>query len=171
MGKLHYLLIDFPSLPCCRHWQASKTMWFYFAYSAHAKQTSAHARQERNQCLVNLMCRVDFILCKIIRFKPIKEPVSVRIHMNTIRLSPIVTVTYHRRTYERSSRKKVWIRPVIFAGIPTMTIGIVLKKPIVNPKMLGKALSMKGVREDSAQIVISLTRECALVHGVINLAI
>ena len=76
-----------------------------------------------------------------------------------------------RRTYERSSRKSVWICPVIFAGILTMIIGIVLKKPTVNPKMLGKVLSLKGFREDSAQIVISLTRECVLVHGVINLAI
>ena len=45
-----------------------------------------------------------------------------------------------RRTYERSLRKKVWIRPVIFAGILAMIIEIALKKPIVNPKMLGKVL-------------------------------
>ena len=51
-----------------------------------------------------------------------------------------------RRTYERSSRKKVWIHSVIFVGILTMIIGIVLKKPTVNPKMLGKVLSLKGFR-------------------------
>ena len=39
-----------------------------------------------------------------------------------------------RQTYERSSRKKVWTCPVIFAGILTMIIEIALKKPIVNPK-------------------------------------
>ena len=51
-----------------------------------------------------------------------------------------------------------------------MIIEITLKRLIVNPKMLGKVLSLKGFQGDSAQIVISSTRECALVHGVINLA-
>ena len=51
-----------------------------------------------------------------------------------------------------------------------MIIEIALKRPIVNPKMLGKVLSLKEFRGDSAQIVISSTRECALVRGVINLA-
>ena len=75
-----------------------------------------------------------------------------------------------RQTYERSLRKKVWIRPVIFVGILAMIIEIALKRPIVNPKMLGKVLSLKEFRGDSAQIAISPTQECALVHGVINLA-
>ena len=64
----------------------------------------------------------------------------------------------------------MWICPVIFEGILAMIIEIALKKPIVNPKMLGKVLSLKEFQGDSAQIVIFLTRECALVHGVINLA-
>ena len=64
----------------------------------------------------------------------------------------------------------MWIRPVIFAGILTMIIEIALKRPIVNPKMLGKVLSLKEFRGDSAQIAISSTWECALVCGVINLA-
>ena len=73
-----------------------------------------------------------------------------------------------------ASRTVFWdrsIRPVIFAGILAMIIGIVLKKPIVNPRMLGKVLFRKGFWEDSAQIVIPLIRECVLVHGVSNLAI
>ena len=64
----------------------------------------------------------------------------------------------------------MYIRPVIFAGILTMIIEIALKRPMANPKMLGKVPSQKEFQGDSAQIVISLTRECALVHGVINLA-
>ena len=65
----------------------------------------------------------------------------------------------------------MWICPVIFVGILAMIIEIVLKRPIVSPKMLGIVLSLEGFQEDSAQIVISFTRECAPVHGVINLAI
>ena len=76
-----------------------------------------------------------------------------------------------RQTYERFLRKKVWTRPVIFAGILAMIIEIALKKPIASPKMLGKVLSPEEFQRDSAQIVISPTWECALVHGVINLAI
>ena len=57
------------------------------------------------------------------------------------------------------------------AGILVMIIGIVLKKPIVNPTMLDKVLFQKGVWEDSAQIVKSLTQGFVLVHGVSNLAI
>ena len=64
----------------------------------------------------------------------------------------------------------MWICPVIFVGILAMIIEIALKRPIANPKMLGKVLSLKEFQGDSAQIVISPTRECALVHGVINLA-
>ena len=75
-----------------------------------------------------------------------------------------------RQTYKRSSRKKVWICPVIFAGILAMIIEIALKRPIMNPKMLGKVPFLKEFQGDSAQIVISPTLECALVHGVINLA-
>ena len=51
-----------------------------------------------------------------------------------------------------------------------MIIEIALKRPIANPKMLGKVLSLKEFQGDSAQIAISPTRECALVHGVISLA-
>ena len=52
-----------------------------------------------------------------------------------------------------------------------MIIEIALKKPIVNPRMLGKVLFRRGVQEVSAQIVTSLTRGCVPVHGVNNLAI
>ena len=38
-----------------------------------------------------------------------------------------------------------------------MIIGIALKKPIVNPKMLGRVLFWEGVPENGAQIVTSLT--------------
>ena len=65
-----------------------------------------------------------------------------------------------RQTYERSSRKKVRIHPVTFAGIHAMIIEIVVKKPIVSPKMLDKVLFWKGGREDIAQIVTSLTQVC-----------
>ena len=42
-----------------------------------------------------------------------------------------------RRTCEESLKKKVWIRLAIFVAILAMIIGIALKRPIVNPKMLG----------------------------------
>ena len=43
-----------------------------------------------------------------------------------------------------------------------------LKKPIENPKMLGRVLLKEGVLGTSAQIAISLTQEYVLVHGVID---
>ena len=52
-----------------------------------------------------------------------------------------------------------------------MIIEIALKKPIMNPRMLGKVLFRTGVQEVGAQIVTSLTQECVPVHGVNNLAI
>ena len=55
-----------------------------------------------------------------------------------------------RQIYERSSRKKVWICPVIFVGILAMIIEIALKRLIANPKMLGKVLSLKEFQGDSA---------------------
>ena len=64
----------------------------------------------------------------------------------------------------------MWIRPVIFVGILAMIIEIVLKRSIVSLKMLGIVLSLEGFQEDSAQIAMSLTWECAPVHGVNNLA-
>ena len=44
----------------------------------------------------------------------------------------------------------MWIRPVIFAGILAMIIEIALKRPIMNPKMLGKVLSLREFQGDSA---------------------
>ena len=58
--------------------------------------------------------------------------------------------------------------PVIFAGILAMIIGIALKKPIGNPKMLGRVLFWEGVPKDGARIVTSLTQVYVLVHGVID---
>ena len=49
-----------------------------------------------------------------------------------------------------------------------MIIGIALKKPIENPKMLGRVLLREGVLGASAQIVTSLTQVYVLVHGVID---
>ena len=55
-----------------------------------------------------------------------------------------------------------------FVGALTMIIGIALKRPIGNPKMLGRVLLREGVLGASAQIVISLTQVYVLVHGAIN---
>ena len=49
-----------------------------------------------------------------------------------------------------------------------MIIGIALKKPIRDPKMLGRVLLREGDLGSSAQIVTSLTQVYVLVHGVIN---
>ena len=49
-----------------------------------------------------------------------------------------------------------------------MIIEIVLKRPIGNPKMLGRVQLREGVPGVSAQIVTSLTQVYVLVHGVIN---
>ena len=49
-----------------------------------------------------------------------------------------------------------------------MIIGIELKRPIRNPKMLGRVLLREGVLGASAQIVTSLTQVYVLVHGVTN---
>ena len=55
-----------------------------------------------------------------------------------------------------------------FVGALTMITGIVLKKPIGNPKMLGRVPLREGDLGSSAQIVIFLTQGYVLVHGVIN---
>ena len=49
-----------------------------------------------------------------------------------------------------------------------MIIGIALKRPIGNPKMLGRVLLREGVLGASAQIVTSLIQVYVLVHGVID---
>ena len=59
-------------------------------------------------------------------------------------------------------------RPVTFVGALTMIIEIALKRPIGNPKMLGRVLLREGDPGSSAQIVTSLTQVYVLVHGVIN---
>ena len=73
-----------------------------------------------------------------------------------------------RRTCEKSSKKRVWIRLVIFVGILTMIIEIALERPIGNLKMLGRVLLREEVPGASAQIVTSLTQVYVLVHGVID---
>ena len=49
-----------------------------------------------------------------------------------------------------------------------MIIEIALKRPIGNPKMLGRVLLREGVPGASAQIVTPLTQVYVLVHGVID---
>ena len=49
-----------------------------------------------------------------------------------------------------------------------MIIEIALKRPIGNPKMLGRVLLRGGDLGASAQTVTSLTQVYVLVHGVIN---
>ena len=49
-----------------------------------------------------------------------------------------------------------------------MITGIALKRPIGNPKMLGRVLLGEGVLGASAQTVISLTQVYVLVRGVID---
>ena len=49
-----------------------------------------------------------------------------------------------------------------------MIIGIALKRPIGNPKMLGRVLLREGVLGASVQIVTSPTQVYVLVHGVID---
>ena len=73
-----------------------------------------------------------------------------------------------RQTCEKSSRKRGWIHHVTFVGVLTMIIGIALKKPIGNPKMLGKVLLREGDLGTSAQIVTFPTQVYVLVHGVID---
>ena len=46
-----------------------------------------------------------------------------------------------------------------------MIIEIALKRPIGNPKMLGRVLLREGDPGSSAQIVTSLTQVYVLVHG------
>ena len=50
-----------------------------------------------------------------------------------------------RQTCEESSKKKVWIHLVIFVAILAMIIEIALKRPIGNPRMLGRVLLREGV--------------------------
>ena len=73
-----------------------------------------------------------------------------------------------RQTCEKSLRKRVWIHHVTFVGVLTMIIGTALKKPIGNPKMLGKILLREGDLGTSVQIVTFPTQVYVLVHGVID---
>ena len=47
-----------------------------------------------------------------------------------------------------------------------MIIEIAPRRPIGNPKMLGRVLLREGILGASAQIVIPLTQVYVLVHGV-----
>ena len=73
-----------------------------------------------------------------------------------------------RQIYEESLRKRVRICLVIFLVILAMTIGTAVRRPIVNPKMLGRVLSWEGIPGADVQIVTFLIRAYVLVHGVIN---
>ena len=103
---------------------------------------------------------------------PQRQFKQLKVYDETPSGRPLPTLQQIRQANLRKIFKEEGVdTPCDICGTLTMIIGIVLKNPIVNPKMLGKVLSLKGFREDSAQIVISLTRECVLVHGVINLGI
>ena len=56
----------------------------------------------------------------------------------------------------------------IFVAILAMIIGIAPRRPIGNPKMLGRVLLREEVPGASAQIVTFLTQVYVLVHGVID---
>ena len=73
-----------------------------------------------------------------------------------------------RQTCEKSLRKRVWIHHVTFVVVLAMIIGIALKKPIRNLKMLGKIPLREGDLGTSAQIVTFPTQVYVLVHGVID---
>ena len=62
----------------------------------------------------------------------------------------------------------MWIHHVTFVGVLAIIIGIALKKPIGNPKMLGKVLLREGDLGTSTQIVTFPTQVYVLVHGVID---
>ena len=49
-----------------------------------------------------------------------------------------------------------------------MIIGIALKRPIENPKMLDRVRLREGILGANAQIVTFLTQVHVLVHGVID---
>ena len=57
---------------------------------------------------------------------------------------------------------------VIFVVILAMTIGTAVRRPIVNPEMLGRVLLWEGIPGADAQIVMFLIWAYVLVHGVIN---
>ena len=62
----------------------------------------------------------------------------------------------------------MWIHLVIFVATLAMIIETALKRPIGNPKMLGRVLLREEVLGASAQIVTPLIQVYVLVHGVID---
>ena len=68
--------------------------------------------------------------------EPQRQYKQLKVYDETPSGRPLPTLQQIRQAnLQRSSRKKVWIRPVIFAGILATIIEIALKRPIANPKM------------------------------------
>ena len=99
--------------------------------------------------------------------EPQRQFKQLKVYDETPAGRPLPTLQQIRQANLRKifKEKGVWIHLAIFVGILTMIIEIALRRPIGNPKMLGRVLLREGV---SAQIVTSLTQEYVLVHGVIN---
>ena len=101
--------------------------------------------------------------------EPQRQFKQLKIYDETPAGRPLPTLQQIRQAnLERSLRKRVWIHHVTFVGALTMITGIALKKPIGNPKMLGRVLLREGDLGSSAQIVTFLTQVYVLVHGVID---
>ena len=83
---------------------------------------------------------------------------------------PLPTLQQIRQANLRKifEEKRVWTHLAIFVAILAMIIETALKKPIVNPKMLGRTPLREGIPGADVQIVTFLIQAYVLVHGVIN---
>ena len=101
--------------------------------------------------------------------EPQRQFKQLKVYDETPTGRPLPTLQQIRQAnLRKSSKKRVWICLAIFVVILAMIIEIALKRPIGNPKMLGRVLLREGVLGASAQIVTSFTQVYVLVHGVID---
>ena len=102
--------------------------------------------------------------------EPQRQFKQLKVYDETPAGRPLPTLQQIRQANLRKifEEEGVTIHHVTFVGALTMITGTALKKPIGNPKMLGRVLLREGDPEYNAQTVTSLTRVYVLVHGAIN---
>ena len=104
-----------------------------------------------------------------IQFPPQRQFKQLKIYDETPAGRPLPTLQQIRQAnLQKIFEEEDVDTPCDICGSLTRIIGIALKRPIGNPKMLGRVLLREGDLGASAQIVTSLTQVYVLVHGVID---
>ena len=101
--------------------------------------------------------------------EPQRQFKQLKVYDETSAGRPLPTLQQIRQANLRKIFKEEGVDTTCdICGSPHHDYRIALKRPIGNPKMLGRVLLREGVLGTSAQIVTSLTQVYVLVHGVID---